>query len=417
MGLLPKLSLTKFPGSISIQLFLNLNEKQKKDSINTNREDDVKLTENKKIWLASPHMSDEGYEMQYVREAFDTNWVAPLGPNVNEFEKELAAKVGSKHAAAMTSGTGAIHLALKAAGVGEGDVVFCPTLTFSATANPIIYQNATPVFIDSDYETWNMDPKALEAAFEKYGDKVKAVLVVHLYGLSADMDKIMEICSRYNVTVIEDAAESLGAYYKGRHTGTFGEFGVFSFNGNKIITTSGGGALCCPDEESRNRVKFYATQARDQAPHYEHTHIGYNYRLSNVCAGIGRGQMRSLPSFLEKRRGIHEEYLRRLSGAPGLSLLENPDSRYHSNHWLTCVQVNPEEARFDRETLRLALQKAGVESRPLWKPMHLQPVFRSCPFYGSGVSDRLFEQGLCLPSGASLAGEDVDRIIDVLLNL
>ena len=203
-------------------------------------------TSNKKIWLASPHMSDEGYEMQYVQEAFDTNWVAPLGPNVNEFEKELAAKVGSKHAAAMTSGTGAIHLALKAAGVGEGDIVFCPTLTFSATANPIIYQNATPVFIDSDYETWNMDPKALEAAFEKYGDKVKAVLVVHLYGLSADMDKIMEICSKYNVTVIEDAAESLGAYYKGKHTGTFGEFGVFSFNGNKIITTGGGGMRSMP---------------------------------------------------------------------------------------------------------------------------------------------------------------------------
>ena len=266
-----------------------------------------------------------------------------------------------------------------------------------------------------------MSPEMLEEAIRdrirQTGRTPKAIIPVDLYGMPASMGEIMEIAGKYGIPVLEDAAEALGSEYRGRKCGVFGTYGAFSFNGNKIITTSGGGALCCPDEESRNRVKFYATQARDQAPHYEHTHIGYNYRLSNVCAGIGRGQMLSLPSFLEKRRGIHEEYRRRLSGVPGLSLLENPDSRYHSNHWLTCVQVNPEEARFDRETLRLALQKAGVESRPLWKPMHLQPVFRSCPFYGSGVSDRLFEQGLCLPSGASLAGEDVDRIIDVLLNL
>src|SRR6056297_4142159 len=260
---------------------------------------------NKKIWLASPHMSDEGYEMQYVQEAFDTNWIAPLGPNVNEFEKELAAKVGSKHAAAMTSGTGAIHLALKAAGVGEGDIVFCPTFTFSATANPIIYQNATPVFIDSDYETWNMCPKVLEEAFKKYPN-VKAVLVVHLYGLSADMDKIMEICNRYHVPVIEDAAESFGTYYKGKHTGTFGDYGIYSFNGNKIITTSGGGMLVSNDKEKIDKARFWATQARDKARHYQHSELGFNYRMSNIVAGIGRGQLKVLDQRVEKRKYIFE---------------------------------------------------------------------------------------------------------------
>lgn len=259
------------------------------------------MAEDKKIWLASPHMSDEGYEMQYVQEAFNTNWVAPLGPNVNEFEKELAATVGSKYAAAMTYGTGSIHLDLKAAGVGEGDFVFCPTLTFSATANPIIYQKATPVFIDSDYETWNMDPKALEAAFEKYGDKVKVVLVIHLYGLSADMDKIMEICGRYDVTVIEDAAESLGPYYKGKHTGTFGEFGVFSFNENKIITTSGGGMLVSDDEEKIKKVRFWSTQSRDVERYYQHSELGFNYRMSNVVARIGRGQLKVLDQRVVKK--------------------------------------------------------------------------------------------------------------------
>ncbi|MDD4347409.1 MAG: aminotransferase class I/II-fold pyridoxal phosphate-dependent enzyme, partial [Desulfitobacteriaceae bacterium] len=247
-----------------------------------------------RIYLSSPHMSDEGYEMQYIKEAFDTNWIAPLGPNVNGFEQELAAKVGAKHAAALSSGTAAIQMALKAAGVGEGDIVFCQSLTFSATANPIIYQNATPVFIDRDYETWNMDPNALEAAFKKYGDRVKTVLVVHLYGLSADMDKIMEICNKHGVPVIEDAAESLGTYYKGKHTGTFGDYGIYSFNGNKIITTSGGGMLVSNNEEKIKKVRFWATQARDQARHYQHSELGFNYRMSNVVAGIGRGQLKIL---------------------------------------------------------------------------------------------------------------------------
>ena len=246
-----------------------------------------------RIFLSSPHMSDEGYEMQYVKEAFDTNWIAPLGENVNEFENELAAMVGSKSAAALSSGTAAIHLALKAAGVGEGDIVFCPTLTFSATANPIIYQNAIPVFIDSDYETWNMSPKALEEAFEKYPN-VKAVIVVHLYGLSADMDKIVELCKKHNVVLIEDAAESLGTYYKGKHTGTFGDYGIFSFNGNKIITTSGGGMLVSDNEERIAKARFWATQSRDQARHYQHSELGFNYRISNVVAGIGRGQLKVL---------------------------------------------------------------------------------------------------------------------------
>ena len=254
-----------------------------------------------RIFLSSPHMSDEGYEMQYVKEAFDTNWIAPLGENVNEFENELAAKVGSKAAAALSSGTAAIHLALKAAGVGEGDIVFCPTLTFSATANPIIYQNAIPVFIDSDYETWNMCPKALEEAFEKYPE-VKAVIVVHLYGLSADMDKIMEICKKHNVALIEDAAESLGTYYKGKHTGTFGDYGIFSFNGNKIITTSGGGMLVSDNEERIAKARFWATQSRDQARHYQHSELGFNYRMSNVVAGIGRGQLKVLDQRVEKKR-------------------------------------------------------------------------------------------------------------------
>ena len=264
-----------------------------------------------RIFLSSPHMSDEGYEMHYVKEAFDTNWIAPLGENVNGFERELAMKVGSNAAAALSSGTAAIHMALKAAGVGEGDVVFCQTLTFSATANPIIYQNAIPVFIDSDYETWNMCPKALEEAFKKYPN-VKAVIVVHLYGLSADMDKIVELCKKYDVTLIEDAAESLGTYYKGKHTGSFGEYGIFSFNGNKIITTSGGGMLVSNDEERVSKVRFWATQSRDQARHYQHSELGFNYRMSNVVAGIGRGQLKVLDQRVQKKRYIFDFYKREL---------------------------------------------------------------------------------------------------------
>ncbi|MGH2081306.1 DegT/DnrJ/EryC1/StrS family aminotransferase [Aerococcus urinaeequi] len=368
---------------------------------------------NKKIWLASPHMSDEGYEMQYVQEAFDTNWVAPLGPNVNEFEKELAAKVGSKHAAAMTSGTGAIHLALKAAGVGEGDIVFCPTLTFSATANPIIYQNATPVFIDSDYETWNMDPKALEVAFEKYGDKVKAVLVVHLYGLSADMDKIMEICSRYNVTVIEDAAESLGAYYKGKHTGTFGKFGVFSFNGNKIITTSGGGMLVSNDEEKIKKVRFWSTQSRDAARHYQHSELGFNYRMSNVVAGIGRGQLKVLDQRVAKKKYIFEYYKKELGQLEGVKFMPINDWD-EPNYWLSVMTLEGTVRPLD---VMEALEKENIESRPVWKPMHMQPFFSEYDYIGSDVSEKLFENGVCLPSDTKMTDEDLERICGIVKGL
>lgn len=370
-------------------------------------------TSNKKIWLASPHMSDEGYEMKYVQEAFDTNWVAPLGPNVNEFEKELAAKVGSKHAAAMTSGTGAIHLALKAAGVGEGDIVFCPTLTFSATANPIIYQNATPVFIDSDYETWNMDPKALEAAFEKYGDKVKAVLVVHLYGLSADMDKIMEICSRYNVTVIEDAAESLGAYYKGKHTGTFGEFGVFSFNGNKIITTSGGGMLVSDDEEMIKKVRFWSTQSRDAARHYQHSELGFNYRMSNVVAGIGRGQLKVLDQRVAKKKYIFEFYKRELGQLEGVDFMPINDWN-EPNYWLSVMTSSDSVRPLD---VMEALEKENIESRPVWKPMHMQPFFAKYDYVGGDVSEKLFENGVCLPSDTKMTDGDLERICGIIKEL
>ena len=288
----------------------------------------------KKIWLSSPHMSDEGYEMEYIKEAFDTNWIAPLGPNVNGFEEELAAKVGAKHAAALVSGTAAIHMALKAAGVGEGDIVFCPTLTFSATANPIIYQNAIPVFIDSNFETWNMDPGALETAFEKYRGRVKAVLVVHLYGLSADMDPIVELCKKYNVTLIEDAAESLGTTYKGKYTGTFGEYGIFSFNGNKIITTSGGGMLVSDNEERIAKVRFWATQSRDKARHYQHSELGYNYRMSNIVAGIGRGQLKVLDQRVAKKKYIFEFYKRELGELHGVEFM--PINEWNEpNYWLS----------------------------------------------------------------------------------
>ncbi len=371
------------------------------------------MAENKKIWLASPHMSDEGYEMEYVKEAFDTNWVAPLGPNVNEFEKELAARVGSKHAAAMTSGTGAIHLALKAAGVGKGDIVFCPTLTFSATANPIIYQNATPVFIDSDYETWNMDPKALEAAFDKYGDKVKAVLVVHLYGLSADMDKIMEICNKHDVVVIEDAAESLGAYYKGKHTGTFGEFGVFSFNGNKIITTSGGGMLVSDDEQKIKKVRFWSTQSRDAARHYQHSELGFNYRMSNVVAGIGRGQLKVLDQRVAKKKYIFEFYKRELGQLEGVDFMPINDWN-EPNYWLSVMTLNGPVRPLD---VMEALEKENIESRPVWKPMHMQPFFAEYDYIGGDVSEKLFENGVCLPSDTKMIDEDLERICSIIKRL
>ncbi|MFG6119299.1 DegT/DnrJ/EryC1/StrS family aminotransferase [Thalassobacillus sp. B23F22_16] len=367
---------------------------------------------NERIFLSSPHMSDEGYEMQYVKEAFDTNWIAPLGKNVNGFERELAEMVGSKSAAALSSGTAAIHLALKAAGVGEGDIVFCPTLTFSATANPIIYQNAIPVFIDSDYETWNMSPKALEEAFEKY-PAVKAVIVVHLYGLSSDMDKLMEICKKHNVSVIEDAAESLGTYYKGKHTGTFGDYGIFSFNGNKIITTSGGGMLVSNNEERIEKARFWATQSRDQARHYQHSELGFNYRMSNVVAGVGRGQLKVLNQRVAKKNYIFEFYKKELGGLEGIEFM--PSNEWDEpNYWLSSITLSGKVRPFD---IFDALEAENIESRPVWKPMHMQPFFEKYDFVGEGVSEKLFENGVCLPSDTKMTDDDLERVVETIKEL
>ncbi|HDX9526930.1 MULTISPECIES: DegT/DnrJ/EryC1/StrS family aminotransferase [Bacillus] len=365
-----------------------------------------------RIFLSSPHMSDEGYEMHYVKEAFDTNWIAPLGENVNGFERELAMKVGSNAAAALSSGTAAIHMALKAAGVGEGDVIFCQTLTFSATANPIIYQNATPVFIDSDYETWNMCPKALEEAFKKYPN-VKAVIVVHLYGLSADMDKIIELCKKYDVTLIEDAAESLGTYYKGKHTGSFGDYGIFSFNGNKIITTSGGGMLVSNDEERVSKVRFWATQSRDQARHYQHSELGFNYRMSNVVAGIGRGQLKVLDQRVQKKRYIFDFYKRELGNLEGIEFM--PSNEWNEpNYWLSSMILNGKIRPID---VMEALEKENIESRPVWKPMHMQPFFEKYDFVGTDVSEKLFENGICLPSDTKMTEADLEKVVKIIKGL
>jgi dTDP-4-amino-4,6-dideoxygalactose transaminase len=365
-----------------------------------------------KIWLSSPHMSDEGYELEYIKEAFDTNWIAPLGANVDGFERELASKIGAKHAAALVSGTAAMHMALKAAGVSQGDIVFCQDLTFSATANPIIYQNAIPVFIDSNYETWNMDPKALEEAFEKYPN-VKAVIVVHLYGLSADLDPIIELCKKHNVTLIEDAAESLGTTYKGKYTGTFGDYGIFSFNGNKIITTSGGGMLVSNNEERIAKVRFWATQARDKARHYQHSELGYNYRMSNVVAGIGRGQLKVLDQRIAKKKYIFEFYKRELNGLEGIKFM--PINEWNEpNYWLTCITLNGKVRPID---IIEALERENIESRPIWKPMHMQPVFASYDFISKGVSEKIFENGVCLPSDTKMTDDDLERVCSIIKNL
>lgn len=365
-----------------------------------------------KIWLSSPHMSDEGYEQEYIKEAFDTNWIAPLGPNVNGFEEELATKVGAKHAAALSSGTAALHMALIAAGVGQGDIVFCQSLTFSATANPIIYQNATPVFIDSNFETWNMDPRALEEAFEKYPE-VKAVIVVHLYGLSADMDPIVELCKKHNVTLIEDAAESLGTTYKGKYTGTFGDYGIFSFNGNKIITTSGGGMLVSNNEERIAKVRFWATQSRDKARHYQHSELGYNYRMSNVVAGIGRGQLKILDQRVAKKKYIFEFYKRELGELEGVQFMPITDWN-EPNYWLSCITLSGQIKPID---IMEALEKDSIESRPIWKPMHIQPVFEIYDFIGEGVSEKIFENGVCLPSDTKMTDDDLNRVCQVINGL
>lgn len=372
-------------------------------------------TENKskkRIYLSSPHMSDEGYEKQYINEAFESNWIAPLGKNVDEFEKELAAKVGIKAAAALSSGTAAIHMALKAAGVGEGDIVFCPTFTFAATANPIIYQNAIPVFIDSDYETWNMSPEALEEAFKKY-PKVKAVLVVHLYGLSADMDKIVEICKKHDVQLIEDAAESLGTTYKGRYTGTIGDYGIYSFNGNKIITTSGGGMLVSDNEERIAKVRFWATQARDNARHYQHSELGYNYRMSNVIAGIGRGQLKVLDQRIEKKRYIFDFYKRELGCIDEIDFMPVNDWN-KPNCWLTCITLTGKVRPLD---VIIRLEEENIESRPVWKPMHMQPFYQHYDYIGSNVSEKIFENGVCLPSDTKMTDEDLYRVVNIIKGL
>lgn len=370
------------------------------------------MSENNKIWLASPHMSDEGYEMEYIKDAFETNWIAPLGPNVVSFENELALKVGSKAASATTTGTAAIHLALKSVGVGEDDIVFCQSLTFSATANPILYEKAKPVFIDSNLETWNMDPDALEKAFKKYPD-VKAVIVVHLYGLSADMDKIIEICKRYNTPIIEDAAESLGTYYKGKHTGTFGKFGIFSFNGNKIITTSGGGMLVSDDEEKISKTRFWATQSRDKARHYQHSELGFNYRMSNVVAGIGRGQLKVLDKRVEKKKYIFSFYKRELGDLRGIEFM--PVNEWNTpNYWLSVIILKSE---IRPTTLMDALEKENIESRPVWKPMHLQPFFSKYDYIGGTVGEQLFNDGVCLPSDTKMTDEDLYRICTIIKDL
>ena len=372
------------------------------------------------IYLASPHMSEEGYEQQYVKEAFDTNWIAPLGKNVNEFEKELAAYVGAKDAAALSAGSAALHLALKAAGVKAGDIVFCQDLTFSATANPIAYEKAIPVFIDSDYETWNMSPEALERAFEKYPD-VKAVMPVHLYGLPANMDRIMEICKKHGVPVIEDAAESLGSLYHGKATGTFGDYGIFSFNGNKIITTSGGGMLVCnlPEEQAKERiakVRFWATQAREKARHYEHKEIGYNYRMSNIVAGIGRGQMKVLDQRIEQKRHIFAYYQEHLGDLEGLSFMPLHENE-RANCWLSVIQLAP-DCKVRPLDMIVALEKEDIETRPVWKPMHMQPVFADCDYIDNGkVGENLFENGVCLPSDTKMTDEDLKRICTIIRGL
>ena len=365
-----------------------------------------------KIFLSSPHMSDEGFEQQYVKEAFDTNWIAPLGTNVDGFENELADLVGIEHAAAMSSGTAAIHLALKAIGVGKGDIVFCQSLTFSATANPIIYQDAIPVFIDSDEKTWNMCPIALEKAFKKYPE-VKAVLVVHLYGLSADIDAIKALCEKHDVALIEDAAESLGTTYKGKMTGTFGDFGIYSFNGNKIITTSGGGMLVSSNKEMIEKSRFWATQSRDQARHYQHSELGFNYRMSNVVAGIGRGQLKVLHKRVEKKRQIYAYYKEHLSDLDGISFM--PENNWNEpNFWLSAITLT---GKVTPTQLMDRLAEDNIESRPVWKPMHLQPFFKKYDFVGTNVSEKLFETGVCLPSDTKMTEADLERVVSLIRGL
>ena len=371
-----------------------------------------------KIWLSSPHMG--GTERKYVTEAFDTNWVAPLGPNVNAFESAISTYLKQDvHVATLSSGTAGLHLGLILLGVTNGDEVLCQSMTFSASANPIVYQGATPIFIDSEPDTWNMCPTYLEKAINdriKKGKKPKAIIAVHLYGMPYDVDAITAISKKYDIPVLEDSAEAFGSSYKGQKCGTFGDISILSFNGNKIITTSGGGALVTKNVSVRDKAIFLATQARDNAPHYEHSHIGYNYRMSNICAGIGRGQMQVLDAHVNLRREMHDFYVQLFEDTPGITVFaENTPERY-SNHWLSCIVVDPILAGFTSTDLRLELEKSNIESRPLWKPMHLQPIFKTAPYYGSDISEHLFKNGLCLPSGSNLTLDDKNRIKKAIEN-
>ncbi|HEY9874063.1 MAG TPA: aminotransferase class I/II-fold pyridoxal phosphate-dependent enzyme [Candidatus Obscuribacterales bacterium] len=371
----------------------------------------------KQILLSTPHMGT--HEQEFVKEAFDTNWIAPVGPHVDAFEQEFCKVVGASHAAAVSSGTAALHLALQLIGVSPGDEVFCSTLTFIATASPITYLGAKPVFIDSDRTSWNMNPDLLLEALEiraRQGKLPKAVVLVHLYGQSSDIEPILEACDRYEIPLIEDAAESLGATYKERSPGTFGRIGIYSFNGNKIITTSGGGMLVSEDPDLVAKARFLATQARDPAPHYQHSEIGYNYRLSNVLAGIGRGQLRVLSDRVAARRRNFEVYQQTLGKLPGIEFM--PEATFgYSTRWLTCLTIDPDAFGADREQVRLALAKQQIEARPVWKPLHLQPVFAECECIGGAVSEDLFARGLCLPSGSNLTLEDLERVIHAITDI
>lgn len=372
----------------------------------------------KRIYLSSPTM--HGEELQFVNEAFDTNWVAPLGPHVNAFEKELAAYVNTGHAAALSAGTAAIHMALKLAGVKAGDTVFAPTLTFSATCNPICYEGAKPVFIDAEPDTWNMSPDALRRAFEKY-PQTKVVIAANLYGVPAKLNEILEICEEYGAILIEDAAESLGATYKGKQTGTFGKYGIFSFNGNKIITTSGGGMLVSELEEDMNKARFLATQAREPERHYEHKEIGYNYRMSNVLAGIGRGQLLHLDEHIAKKKAIYMAYKDAFAEIPAITMNPYDESCMEPNYWLSCITIDADSSVKPLDIMVL-LEKENIESRPIWKPMHLQPVFADCDYFshyedGSSVSEDVFNRGVCLPSDIKNTPEEMAKIIEMIKGL
>ncbi len=369
-----------------------------------------------KVWLSSPHMG--GTEQNFVNEAFDTNWVAPLGPNVSGFESDIEKYLSEdSHVAALSSGTAALHLGLILLGVEPGDFVICQSFTFSASANPIRYQGAIPVFVDSELETWNMCPNALEEAIKgsiAKGKKPKAIIAVHLYGMPFKVNEIRQIADRYEIPILEDSAEALGSSYKGRKCGTFGDIGILSFNGNKIITTSGGGALVAHSKELKEKAVFLATQARDQAPHYQHSEIGYNYRLSNICAGIGRGQMEVLDKHVALRQKMHSFYKQIFGQISEVNVFSEPDSDFVSNHWLSAITIENSDSDNKRESLRLAFEAENIETRPLWKPMHLQPIFEKYDYYGGRISEQLFANGLCLPSGSNLTDDDRQRIIDVV---